>query len=910
VVEFSGNSFGELFFRSLVQSMPGALAATDARGRQLFVNPAFCALVGWSEEDLLGKQAPFPYWAPEDASSILEQFRGMLTSNDPKPTTFIQRFRRRNEERFLVRLRAVPLYNTAGGLNGWLASVEDLQQLEEVKALLRDRDRFIESVAHAIPEIIYVFDIPQNCNVYANRQIAEALGFTAADIQAMGAEFLATLLHPDDQARLTELFGRWATARDGQIIETEYRMRSARGEYRWFQARDTVFQRDAAGRVVQFIGAAQDITVRKVAEEARADSQKSLQESELRYRLLADHSCDMISRHSPSGVYRDVSPACVRLLGYIPAELVGRSGYEIIHPDDRDTLYQHHLQIVEEKKTMTLTFRARRKDGVYIWLEINAQPILDPTSREVVELLAVSRDITDRRHAEEALRQSEELFRALVEKSNDGIALVEKGGRIRYLSPAASRVLGYEQVDLAGMNAKDVVLPDDLDLFVARANETLSKPDGSASGTLRARGKDGNSRHLEVIVTNHMADDSIQGFVVNFRDISDRIVLEEQLRQMQKMEAVGQLAGGIAHDFNNILTAIIGNVSLMLDSSLSEVDHARLVGIDKAAHRAAELTHRLLGYSRRTTLLLKPANLNRIVEESLSLLRPTIDPRIVYYRRFDPDLWPAIADADQISQIITNLCLNSRDAMPKGGRLAVQTANVVVDDEYVRGQVIAQPGEFVCLTIADTGAGMTPEVQARVFEPFFTTKPQGAGTGLGLAMVYGIAKAHGGWVTCESEFGVGTRMDLFLPRSRTPMPLPATGEQARGQASPSTRGETILFVDDEPTIRMLGRHVLEQNGYRVLLAEDGIDALETFQEIADQVSLVVLDLTMPRLSGQDTYRRLKEIRPSIRVLFSSGYSAEHLAELESGFGFISKPYLPAELLEAVRVNLNPVDSPS
>ena len=338
------------------------------------------------------------------------------------------------------------------------------------------------------------------------------------------------------------------------------------------------------------------------------------------------------------------------------------------------------------------------------------------------------------------------------------------------------------------------------------------------------------------MVTNYLDDAHIRAYVLNFRDISDRVELETQLRQIQKMEAVGQLAGGIAHDFNNILTAIIGNISLLLESSSSlAAQQNTLQTIDRAARRAAELTNRLLGYSRRTTLHLKATNLNSIVEEALGLLRATIDPRILFEWHLPRDLWTVSADGDQLSQVLTNLCLNARDAMPTGGELCVETSNFVIEADYVRAMVFARTGEFVRLSVADTGVGMTPTVQARVFEPFFTTKPIGQGTGMGLAMVYGIIKAHEGWIVCDSSPGRGSRFDIYLPRTSAVVeePTPVRSSPVPAQTTTHTQaGKTILLVDDEPSLRSLGRFILEQNGYRVLLAEDGIDALETFREVA------------------------------------------------------------------------------
>jgi signal transduction histidine kinase/CheY-like chemotaxis protein len=422
---------------------------------------------------------------------------------------------------------------------------------------------------------------------------------------------------------------------------------------------------------------------------------------------------------------------------------------------------------------------------------------------------------------------------------------------------------------------------------------------------LRARHSDGSWRHLDTVTTNFVGDPNVNGYVVNFRDVTDRVELEEQLRQATKMEAVGQLAGGIAHDFNNLLTAIIGNVVEVLKGTpAGHPAHEMLRAADTSAKRAAELTAQLLSFSRRQTLRLKPISLTRTVDEAMLILRPAIDPRVRIRLDAEEGVWPVLADSAQMASVLVNLCLNARDAMPRGGDLRVGLANVVVDEGYARAHVYAAPGDWVRLSVEDTGVGMAPEVAQRVFEPFFTTKPQGAGTGLGLAMVYGTVKAHGGWITCQSAAGVGTRFELFLPRTDQPAepeasPTPTPEEVATDMDEPTT----VLLVDDEPAIRTLAKRILEMQGYRVLLAEDGLDALETFTEMREHIGLVILDLTMPRLSGHDTYRRMREIDPGVRVLFSSGYSADQLDESEAGAGFVSKPYRPDELARAVKLAL-------
>jgi CheY-like chemotaxis protein len=301
----------------------------------------------------------------------------------------------------------------------------------------------------------------------------------------------------------------------------------------------------------------------------------------------------------------------------------------------------------------------------------------------------------------------------------------------------------------------------------------------------------------------------------------------------------------------------------------------------------------------------QPADLNATVAEVVAILRRTIDPRIGVEILPHPDLWTVKADPGQLSQVLMNLCLNARDAMPDGGRLVLETANAVLTHSQARVRMEGRPGEYVCLSVTDTGCGILPEIQPRIFEPFFTTKGPGKGTGLGLAMVFGIVQQHEGWIECQSEPGRGTTFSLYIPRLQDGLLTPSTTQIG----STDTHGrETVLLVDDEEMIRSLGRTILERYGYEVLLAEDGQEAVELYQRERDRIDLVILDLTMPRLSGHDAFRQLREIDPSVRVLFASGYSAEHLTadDPERVLGFVGKPYRPRELAQSVRSALERV----
>jgi CheY-like chemotaxis protein len=371
------------------------------------------------------------------------------------------------------------------------------------------------------------------------------------------------------------------------------------------------------------------------------------------------------------------------------------------------------------------------------------------------------------------------------------------------------------------------------------------------------------------------------------------------------MEAIGQLAGGIAHDFNNLLTAILGNVSLLLSQvTPAEPSGELLRETEQAALRAAELTGQLLGFSRQTVLRLKPTNLNPVIQETVAILRRTIDPRITVEVQAEPTLWTVQADPGQMNQILMNLCINARDAMSDGGQLCLETANIVVDETFHLQHLEAQPGDYVRLRVRDSGHGIPEEIRSRIFDPFFTTKAPGKGTGLGLAMVFGIVKQHHGWIECHSEVGRGTDFDIYLPRFREDA---AVAEPPAAHDVPGGK-ETILLVDDEAIIRNVGRTILQRYGYRVLLAEDGQEALELYQRAGRDIDLVILDLTMPRLSGYDTLRHLRRIDPEVRVLFSSGYAAEKVLGNDTGgvLGFVNKPYRPQDLATTVRQVLDRV----
>jgi PAS domain S-box-containing protein len=553
------------------------------------------------------------------------------------------------------------------------------------------------------------------------------------------------------------------------------------------------------------------------------------------------------------------------------------------------------------------------------WFRLIVDPVLDERGT-LTGSVHLFEDITDRKKAEQerALLLAErtqlaEHLRLLLESTAEGIYGTDLEGRCTFINQAGAEMLGQAPEAVVGRKLHELAHQGQAG-GPAVAEEACpicrACRDGQKyqSDDVLLRRLDGSTFPAECASYPIGSGGALRGAVVSFLDATRRQRLEEQLRQSQKMEAIGRLAGGVAHDFNNLLTAITSNASLLL-AATPEKDPRResLLAIETAAWRAAQLTRQLLGFARRSLLWLKPLELTRSVEEVVRLLRRTIDPRITVEMRCPPDLWQVLGDSGQISQVLMNLCLNARDAMPAGGSLVLEAANVTLDDAAAEQHAGGRPGEFVRLDVSDTGHGIPPEVLPRIFEPFFTTKEVGQGTGLGLAVVFGIIQQHQGWVECHSEIHRGTRFSIYLPRrieeaAAEPPPAPEPG---KGGASPRRGNETILLVDDAPFLRVVGREILQRHGYRVLVAEDGRHALEVYAR-QQPIDLVILDMSMPRLSGPDALRELRQLNPDVRVLFTSGYSTEHLGEVatEQVLGFIAKPYREEEMVNQVRAALD------
>ncbi len=502
---------------------------------------------------------------------------------------------------------------------------------------------------------------------------------------------------------------------------------------------------------------------------------------------------------------------------------------------------------------------------------------------------------------EEALRKSEMRFRAIIENVDDMVLIVQPNGERQYISPAMARILGYTHEELLATTAKDLVHPGDWPGMQELIRKAQLTPGSTVSGQARYRHKDGSWRIFEGTLSNLLDVPGIEGMVVNMRDVTEQAALEGELRQAQKMESVGQLAGGVAHDFNNLLTVITGRIDFLIGArNLEEEQQADLAEVKKAAERAAELTHQLLAFSRKQLLQPRVLDLNRTLDEFEPMLRRLIGEDIRIEIDHGRDLGSVSADPGQLQQILMNLALNARDAMPSGGVITFRTSNETAGNGAGSPLMQVEPGEYVMLEVTDTGLGMDLATQARIFEPFFTTKGQGKGTGLGLSTVYGIVKQSGGGISVASTLQAGTVFRVYFPRADG-YDLAEAPEKEHD--TPLSGTETILLVEDETSVRNLVERVLTSRGYAVLAAENGGDALQLASDVDLAVDLILTDIVMPAMSGRELVEALQTERPDLRVLYMSGYTDDEIVRRglnDPGMSFIQKPFTAENLAMLVR----------
>jgi PAS domain S-box-containing protein len=635
----------------------------------------------------------------------------------------------------------------------------------------------------------------------------------------------------------------------------------------------------------QDIVAANQSLKQEILEHGRAD--QALRESESRFRAIADAMPIGvgITRISDDKIIY-ANEKLSRITGLPLSELKMGTAMNLYHdPCDREKIMS---EFGREGSLRDREVEWKKPDGSPFWISLSAQKI--NLGGEACRLAGVV-DITERKCAENALRESEERYRDLFENANDIIYTRDMDGRITSINRTAEIMTGYTRDELIGSLSSDAIAPEYRSLSEENQKKKLSGQATTTIYELEIVCKDGRKLPIEIstrLIYDKERPVGIQGIA---RNISERKQLEEQLRQSQKMESIGRLAGGIAHDFNNLLTAILGYCSIAARRlEPGNKLRADLAEIEKAGNRASELTSQLLAFSRRQVLQPKVIDLNSVVSDMEKLLRRLIGEDIEFTTRLDPDLGRVKADPGQIQQILMNLAVNARDAMIEGGRFQIETTNKKIDPSYAAQHPDVQPGHYVMIAVSDTGIGMDKETQSHIFEPFFTTKEQGKGTGLGLSTVYGITKQSGGHISVYSEIEHGTTFKVYLPRVDDNIES-IHADSNRPETQVGT--ETILLVEDEDTVLDLVYKVLTMNGYKVLVASSATEAIELADSFPDEIDLLLSDVVMPKISGPELYKRLSIVRPRMKILFMSGYTDDSSFQrslVDSETPFIQKPF--------------------
>lgn len=699
------------------------------------------------------------------------------------------------------------------------------------------------------------------------------------------------LVHPEDRAAVDRAFQESLHLDTPQKID--HRIVMADGRIKFVQERwQAIF--DSSGKPVRVIGTCQDITEQKQAEEA-------VRESEERFRLVSKATNDAIWDWDLLTDAHYWNEGFETLFGYDreKLQLTIQAWTSLLHPDDKEAIIADVQRAIDgAAESWAGEYRFMRADGTVAYVLDRGYIIRNPAGK-AVRMIGSMTDLTARKQAEETLLLRERAIQAV----SQGIIISDPSqadNPIIYASQGFERMTGYGQADVIGKNCRFMQGPD-TDRETVRELRTAIAEQRSCTVELLNYRRDGQPFWNELTITPvRDATGQLTHFIGMQTDVTERRRLEEQYRQAQKMEAVGRLAGGVAHDFNNLLTIISGNCEMVLESPQLDTSEREAIDLIRdASERAATLTRQLLGFSRQTILQPRLIDPNTVVTQITNLLKRLIGEDVCLSTALDPQVSRVKADPSQLDQVLMNLAVNARDAMPTGGKLTITTSNVLIRSEQAAKYLLSKPGEYVLLAMSDTGVGMTPEVLARIFEPFYTTKEVGHGTGLGLAMVFGIVQQSGGFIHVESQPGAGSTFQIYLPAVSAELPE-QRGTVPKGELSGT---ETILLVEDEEAVRGLILSSLQRHGYHVLAAQDGPEALRIATAHQGALDLILTDVVMPDLSGPELAKQVHAAYPQAKLLFMSGYTDDAVVRHglnEAEMAFIQKPFSPENLVQKVR----------
>jgi len=875
--------------KRLLNMAPFAVFLIDLSGKIVACNEKGAERLGETSETAVGTFLR-DYFPPE--VSEIRRLKGMEAIRSGQPITFEDQVGGRQ-----YRNSIFPIFNDKGKPVRLAVYVADVTEYRNaLDALEKSKEKY-RNILESMDEGYYELDLAGNFT-FVNDAMGRIKGHKKDELMHMN---IRDYMDPETAKEVHTLYNEvyatgtpikgcpWKIVRKGGIegaIE--------------FSAS---LIKDLQGKALGFWGMVRDVT------ESR-QNQEALKRSQQRLSQIIDFLPDATMVIDLEGEVIAWNRAIEQMTGIRAQDILGKGDYEYAMPfygERRPVLIDLVGKCDEEVKK---TYRYVKKEGEslvsetydplvnpggYLWNK--ASLLYDLNGNEIGAIESI-RDITDMKVAEEALQESEERFRSLSENAPDIIFTLAFDGSFTYVNPAWKAILGHEPEAVLGKYFVEFVVQEEARRYVRIFKDVRDERKTFKYIDVHITHKNGSTRLFSASgAPNINRLGEVTGMVGLFKDITDHRQLENQLRQSQRMEAIGTLSGGIAHDFNNLLMGIQGRTSLMLmNTGGSHPHYEHLKGIEDYVKRAADLTKQLLGFARGGKYEVKPVDINELIQTSSRMFGRT-KKEIKIHHKFRLDIWTIEADRGQIEQVLMNLYVNAWQAMPSGGALYLQTENVHLDENHVKPLEI-EPGRYVNICVTDTGVGMDEATRQRIFDPFFTTKEMGRGTGLGLASAYGIITNHGGLIHVYSEKGHGTTFNIYLPASEKKI------IQEEELSEDLLKGsETILLVDDEDMIIDVAEELLKEMGYHVLTAESGKEAIEIYEQNSDQIDVVVLDMIMPDMSGGDTYDRIKEMDPDVKVLLSSGYSLNGDAAqiLDRGCnGFIQKPYAMKQLSQKLR----------
>jgi len=876
----------EEHFRALMENSSDLVAVIDGAGIFQFQSPSSDPVLGYRPEELVGRSA-FDFIHPDDTGPAQRSLTELLQGRrDPSQSTEL-RFPHKSGSWRALEVKARKLPGQAGEFS-YVLNSRDVTERRQTQ----DELRLTQLSVNCAAEQIHWID-PEGRILFANEASCQRDGYSRE-------EMLSLRIFDLDPTFTPELWREaWQSTKKAGSRTFEAVHRTKEGE---------LYPIEVSANHVEQNGREYDFAfVRDISE--RKQAEQSLRASEQRYHTLFSSADDGIILHELEGRILEANTVVCERVGYANEELVGMNVTDIRAPE-ASAAYSKHMNEVRRRGRAIFETTHLRRDRSTIPVEVSSR-LVEDAGREVV--LSISRDVTERKRAEEALERSQQRLRLHFEQTPLAVIEFDLGGHVVEWNPAAETIFGFSRAEAVGRFWTFIVPEATWPQLDGVWESLVSLKGGLRSSNDNVR-KDGRIIQCEWYNTPLVgADGKSVGVASLVMDITERVEAEralresdEQLRQAQKMEAVGQLAGGIAHDFNNLLTAIIGNSSLALAAMAPEDPNRELIAdVQEVGERAAGLTRQILAYSRRQILKPEVRCLNEIALGIEPLLRRTLGEPYDLHFSLAPDLGQTEVDPHQMEQVLMNLALNARDAMPEGGHLTVETANVRLDRKYARIHPEVEPGRYVMLAVSDTGCGMDEHTTSRIFEPFFTTKEVGKGTGLGLSTVFGIVKQSGGSVSVYSEPGRGSTFKVYLPVSETAVALEADSP-LRWQTKSGS--ETILVVEDEASVRELVVRILSRSGYEVLEAGSALEVGAVLKKAGSVPHLLLTDVVLPGGgSGREVAEALVARYPNLPVIFMSGYTRDsvvHNGRLDHGIEFLEKPFAPEVLLEKVRAVLD------